>query len=130
MPRSADGSVEPEDLEKAIGEAISTMTDQERKVWWARFTRPMANRSAPPFLLKAWDDCGTDRSKKNSLFEMYIGVGGQFGKLQALEEVIKTETDADTVELEWLTECQLIDLYKSQAKAKQVIKSRTQAYFF
>ena len=54
---------------------------------------------------------------------------GSWGKICVLEEHIRIEANRDEKKYKWLTEAQLMDLYKDEECVKELVKSKTQTGF-
>ena len=53
----------------------------------------------PPVLKEKWEAAGKDQKKKHQAFDVFIACGGNIGKMEAVEEVIRTEIEKKVEEL-------------------------------
>ena len=106
--------ISPDDaatLNSAVKNVIDTMDAETKACYWMRMTRPMdkkIGRACPPYLKEKWESCGTNKDLKNECFGMFIACGGDIGKMEALEQEVRTEIEktADTDSWNTLEELQ------------------------
>ncbi|CAK0863639.1 unnamed protein product [Prorocentrum cordatum] len=102
VPRQADGSIDPRDLEIAVKSAVKSLTDQEHMALWNRMTRKTTSRECPPLLKE---------NAKTPIFELFLACGGDVGKMTAVEEITLTNTDAEDTVWAWFTRDDLMKHY-------------------
>eukprot|EP00969_Alexandrium_andersonii_P132676 5867141-Alexandrium_andersonii.AAC.1 len=68
----------PANLQLALQDAASKLSDTQHAAMWARMLRTVQKPSCPPLLREKWEAAGKDRSKKNQVFEVLrVGTCGR-----------------------------------------------------
>jgi hypothetical protein len=110
IPREADGGVSPANLELALQNASSSLSAAVKAQHWAKMTRRIAKRDAPPLIKEKWDLAGS-RDAKQQIFGLYLACGGDVGKMEVVESICHRETHAASVSLGWFTRADLVARY-------------------
>jgi hypothetical protein len=125
VPRQTDGSVDPADLQLALLDANSKLSEAHRSQLWARMIRRTTSTSCPPLIKEKWAAAGKDRSRKNEVFGLFLACGGNVGKMEATEEIIRTDRKRTSDAKAWLTRVELQDKYKDTPTVDDLIARKT-----
>jgi hypothetical protein len=120
IPRQADGSVNSDDLKRAIEEANRKLEGAQRANLWAKMTRRMQSKDCPPLIKEKWSECKSKNSK-NEMFGLWLACGGNAGKMTAIEQITQSETVKAANSKVWMTADDLTEKFHGNDEAVQAI---------
>ena len=123
-PGAADGNNGATSMQVALMEAKKNLSYEQHSTLWAQMTRRYTGRSAPPLLKERWEKLGTCKAKKNECFDVFLACGGEVGKMEAVEQIRRTDIDEDESGDEFCTRAQLLGRF-AEEEADDLIDRRT-----
>ena len=91
--------------------------------------RVSSDSNCPPLIMEKWSNAKNNRDAKNEVFGLYLACGGNVGKMNVVEEVVRIDRLEHLKADGWFTRDDLLKKYHGKAdKVDELIqrKKKTQ----